>query len=205
MNYLAHAWLSFGNPEILVGNLISDFVKGKKKFDYPQGIQQGIYLHRAIDDFTDHHAVTRQAKSFIRTAYGLYSGALVDVVYDHFLANDPGQFPGQALASFAEGTYRQLAPYQAVFPERFARMFLYMQSQNWLYHYQFREGILNSFTGLARRAAYMPSPVMAGEILESQYKGLEACYYAFFPVLKDFAHNYLQQLLKDPDSFNFAG
>ncbi len=35
MNYLAHAYLSFNDPEILVGNMISDFVKGKKKFDYP--------------------------------------------------------------------------------------------------------------------------------------------------------------------------
>ena len=33
MNYLAHAYLSFNDPEILVGNMISDFVKGKKKAD----------------------------------------------------------------------------------------------------------------------------------------------------------------------------
>jgi acyl carrier protein phosphodiesterase len=205
MNYLAHAWLSFGNPEILVGNLVSDFVKGKKKYDFPRGIQYGITLHRAIDDFTDHHAVTREAKSFFRADYGLYSGALVDVVYDHFLANDPGQFPGQTLAVFAENTYQHLGSYQAVFPERFAKMFPYMQSQNWLYHYRFREGILNSFIGLARRAAYMPSPNRAGEILESHYKALEACYTAFFPALKDFAHKTMQQLLSGPDSVNFTG
>jgi acyl carrier protein phosphodiesterase len=84
-------------------------------------------------------------------------------------------------------------------------MYPYMQSQNWLYNYQFTEGILNSFAGLARRAAYMPSSSMAGEILESHYKGLQACYTAFFPALKDFAHNYLQQLLNGPDSFNFVG
>jgi acyl carrier protein phosphodiesterase len=30
MNYLAHAYLSFGEPDILAGNMISDFVKGKK-------------------------------------------------------------------------------------------------------------------------------------------------------------------------------
>jgi len=205
MNYLAHAYLSWEKPEILVGNLISDFVKGKKKYDFPQGIQYGISLHRAIDEFTDHHAITREAKSFFRSDYGLYSGALVDVVYDHFLANDPVQFPGQALASFTERTYRQIAPYQAVFPERFARMFPHMQSQNWLYNYRGMEGILNSFAGLARRAAYMPSSVMAGEVLKSHYKALEACYTVFFPALKDFAHNYLQQLLNGPDSFNFAG
>jgi acyl carrier protein phosphodiesterase len=39
MNYLAHAYLSFNDPEILVGNMISDFVKGKKKFDFPLRIQ----------------------------------------------------------------------------------------------------------------------------------------------------------------------
>ena len=30
MNYLAHAYLSFGDPDVLTGNMISDFVKGKK-------------------------------------------------------------------------------------------------------------------------------------------------------------------------------
>ena len=53
MNYLAHAYLSFNDQEILTGNMISDFVKGKKKFDYPSRIQAGINLHRLIDNFTD--------------------------------------------------------------------------------------------------------------------------------------------------------
>ncbi|HZE83511.1 MAG TPA: ACP phosphodiesterase [Puia sp.] len=205
MNYLAHAYLSWEKPEMLVGNMISDFVKGKKKFDLPQGIQCGIRLHRAIDEFTDQHEITREAKSFFRKDYGLYSGPLVDVVYDHFLANDAELFPGGALASFAERTYDQLRPYQAVFPEKFARMFPYMQSQNWLYHYRFKEGIVNSFAGLARRAAYMPSPAMAEVVLEACYSELGACYAAFFPALKDFAFNSMQQLLSDPDSFNFVG
>ncbi len=51
MNYLAHAYLSFHDPEVLVGNMISDFVKGKKQYDYPDGIQKGIRLHRIIDLF----------------------------------------------------------------------------------------------------------------------------------------------------------
>ena len=62
MNYLAHAYLSFNEPEILVGNMISDFVKGKKKFDYSPGVQKGIALHRAIDNFTDYHTATKAAK-----------------------------------------------------------------------------------------------------------------------------------------------
>lgn len=64
--------------------MISDFVKGKKKFDYPQGIQRGIMLHRMIDTFTDAHETTKEAKEVFRPHYRLYSGAFVDVVYDHF-------------------------------------------------------------------------------------------------------------------------
>ena len=72
--------------------MISDYVKGKTKFDYPVGIQKGIHLHRLIDEFTDAHPVTAKAKSFFRPQYRLYSGAFIDVVYDHFLALDQKQF-----------------------------------------------------------------------------------------------------------------
>ena len=194
MNYLAHAYLSFGIPQITVGNLISDFVKGKKKLDYPATIQKGIALHRAIDTFTDSHEVTRQAKSFFRDPYRLYAGPLIDVVYDHFLANDPLIFPQEELKAFAQKTYDQITASQAFLPDRFARIFQYMRSQDWLYHYKYKQGILNSFAGLARRAAYMGSPEMAGLLFEEHYEALGACYEEFFPALKDFALRTLQQL-----------
>jgi acyl carrier protein phosphodiesterase len=218
VNYLAHAYLSFGIPDVVVGNLISDFVKGKKQLEYPDSIRKGITLHRAIDTFTDSHPVTRHAKSYFRAVYGLYSGALIDVAYDYFLANDPVAFraegagdpegaPGveegragrgteegaakgggaAGLAAFAQQTYRQLATRESLFPERFARMFPYMRDQDWLYHYRYKEGIFNSFAGLARRAAYMPPPKQACELFEAHFTDLEACYREFFPLLRDFA------------------
>lgn len=201
MNYLAHAYLSFGIPAVTVGNLISDFVKGRHKFDYPADIQQGIALHRAIDTFTDGHEVTRKAKSFFREDYGLYSGPLVDVVYDHFLANDRLIFSaagesaaGSGLKTFAQKTYEHVAANEAVLPERFARMFYYMRTQDWLYNYRLKQGTINSFAGLARRAAYMGSAEQAGRLFETYYAGLETCYREFFPELQDFALRTLQQL-----------
>jgi acyl carrier protein phosphodiesterase len=199
MNYLAHAYLSFGMPAITVGNLISDFVKGKQKFTYPAAIQQGIVLHRAIDTFTDTHAVTRQAKTFFREPYGLYSGALVDVVYDHYLANDHVIF-GQAgtagadLKVFAQKTYAQVQENEAYLPQPFARMFYYMRTQDWLYNYRTKQGMFQSFEGLARRAAYMGSPEAAGRLFEEHYTQLQVCYQEFFPELQAFALRTLQQL-----------
>src|SRR5690349_12966432 len=127
MNYLAHAYLSFKDPEVLVGNMISDFVKGKKKFDYPVGIQGGIMLHRAIDTYTDEHAATKEAKEFFRPHYRLYSGAFIDVVYDHFLALDATEFTESSLFAFSQQTYQVLEEYKQWLPEPFAGMFPYMK------------------------------------------------------------------------------
>ena len=72
--------------------MISDFVKGKKKFEFPAAILTGIELHREIDSFTDEHSATKEAKKIFTPYYGLYSGAFVDVAYDYFLANDQRSF-----------------------------------------------------------------------------------------------------------------
>ena len=167
MNYLAHAYLSFNHEEILVGNMISDFVKGKKKFDYSSGIQKGIALHRAIDAFTDTHKATHAAKQCFRPAVGLYAGAFLDVVYDHFLANDRNEFADdKALLLFTQNTYSSLEKNAAVFPDRFQAMFPHMKQHNWLYNYQFNFGMEKSFGGLARIAKYFNESAQVFEIFE---------------------------------------
>jgi acyl carrier protein phosphodiesterase len=130
----------------------------------------------------------------------LYSGALVDVAYDHFLAIDPKEFPGDSLAAFADRTYRRLAASQDFFPEKFARIFPYMRLQNWLLNYRSREGILSSFTGLSRRATAMPGPEAAFEVFETHYRELQECYTHFFPALKTFAMDTLAALTDRKDA-----
>jgi acyl carrier protein phosphodiesterase len=196
VNYLAHAYLSFGDPEILVGNLISDFVKGKKKFDYPEGIQKGIILHRQIDAFTDEHNATKLAKNVFRPSYRLYSGAFVDVVYDHFLAVDEHEFPGESLLSFSENVYKIVDPFINELPERFCRMFPYMKMQNWLYHYRTRWGTEKSFGGLVRRSAYLEESDTASSLFNQNYQQLYHCYKSFFPEVKIFARHIFDELKK---------
>ena len=187
MNYLAHAYLSFGDVEILAGNIFSDFVKGKKKFDFPKRIQLGIELHRSIDQFTDDHEATARPKQFFKPAYGLYAAAFVDVAYDHFLAIDNNVFAKDELKDFTTTTYNQLKEVEPLFPERFRTLFYYMQLQDWLYNYQFTEGIFRSFGGLVRRAAYMDDPQPACDVFLRHYEELNGCYQDFFPKLRAFA------------------
>src|SRR5262245_29606501 len=123
MNYLAHAYLSFDDKDILAGNIISDFVKVKKQFDYHSRIHAVIRLHRLIDDFTDQHVATREAKEFFRPSYRLYSGAFIDVVYDHFLATDETEFTDSSLMAFSGRVYDSLEINSKWLPARFAAMF----------------------------------------------------------------------------------
>ena len=195
MNFLAHALLSFGDEDFLTGNMISDFVKGKRKFDYPVSIQKGIQLHRAIDEFTDFHPVTAEAKELFRPHYRLYAGPFVDIVYDHFLAVDENQFlKNNGLKNFTEATYQQLNKNAIYFPLPFQKMFPYMQSQNWLYGYSFKDGIHKSFGGLVRRASYLNESEMAFTIFNENYQQLADYYGRFFPELKDFAFKKMQEL-----------
>ncbi len=187
MNYLAHAYLSFGNEDILVGNMISDFVKGKKKYDYSITIQKGITLHRLIDEYTDKHEATKQAKQFLKPAVGLYAGAFIDVVYDHFLANDTHEFiNNEALKTFVTETYHQLEKHENIFPEKFKLLFPYMQSQDWLFNYRFLWGAEKSFGGVARRAIYLDNGIDAFHAFEEHYTALSECYHNFFPDVKKF-------------------
>jgi acyl carrier protein phosphodiesterase len=196
MNYLAHARLSFHQPEVLVGNMISDFVKGRKQFDYPAIVQKGIRLHRAIDLFTDTHDATRQLKLFFRPAYRLYAGAFSDVVYDHFLANDPSEFISDLeLKRFSADTYQVLEAHFGLLPPRFQQMLPFMRSQDWLYHYRQRPGIEKSFVGLARRAAYITETTTAYSLFNTHYEEMKTCYQDFFPDLKRFSMRHLQHLL----------
>ena len=192
MNYLAHAYLSFNRPEILVGNLISDFVKGKKKFDYSIGIQNGIALHREIDNFTDTHAATREAKEIFRPHYRLYSGAFVDVVYDHFLATDKNEFTTESLLQFSENTYTLVTPFIDRLPEKFQQIFPYMREHNWLNNYQYNWAIERSLAGVVRRAAYISESGTAFLLFEEHYQHLQTCYNNFFPELKKFVMAQLQ-------------
>jgi acyl carrier protein phosphodiesterase len=197
MNYLAHAYLSYNEPLILVGNMISDFVKGSQKLGYTAVVQKGIELHRAIDSFTDSHPATARAKEVFRPQYRLYSAPITDIVYDHFVANDKALFTDASLLQFTRGVYQTLEEETAHLPLRFLHVLTYMKMDNWLYHYRTPEGIQKSLQGLIRRASFINDSAPAFSLFQLNYDELKACYEAFFPDVKQMAKQKLDELLHE--------
>jgi acyl carrier protein phosphodiesterase len=195
MNYLAHAFFSFEDPAILVGNMISDYIKGSKQYEYPIPIQAGIQLHRKIDEFTDNHYATREIKKIFAPEVRLYAAAYTDVVYDHFLAIDP-TYTEKEWFDFTQRTYHALAKNTSLFPEPFQQMFPYMQSQNWLYNYRFKWGIERSFEGLIRRAKYLNPTNQCYHLFETHYDEIAPDANAFLKDVKNFAQMQFAALKK---------
>ena len=179
MNYLGHAFLSFGDRDILLGNMIGDHIKGLVALEqYPEGVRKGILLHRKIDGFVDIHPATLRSKILFKEEYGLYAGAIMDTLYDHYLANDPKYFASEeVLLEFSQKVYSQLAENEAHFPPVFAGYYPYMKEHNWLYNYRTVKGMEKSLNGLARRAKYMKPIGKAYEIFIANYYHLNQCYY----------------------------
>lgn len=189
MNYLGHAYLSFEQPEILVGNMIGDHIKGNEALlALPPGIQKGVLLHRKIDSFTDTHPAIAKCKTYFREAYRLYAGAFVDSMLDHFIANDPQCFESEGhLFDLTQRTYDTLAAHRSVLPEKFKMVFTHMQADNWLYRYRTLKGIQKSFRGLVARAKYITNDEMpAYNAFVTNFYTLNQFYYEFIDDVKTY-------------------
>jgi acyl carrier protein phosphodiesterase len=195
MNYLGHAYLSFDHQDIMVGNMISDFVKGRQRFVFSGNIQKGIELHRNIDEYTDRHPFTKKAMEFFRPAYRLYSGPIVDILFDHFLANNEEVFTEISLKVFSQNVYRNIEAHAAELPQRFLVAFSYMRTQDWLYNYRFEQGMQRSLAGLVRRATFLSESETAYNLFLEHYVSLEECFREFFGDVKQFAKQRFEALV----------
>ncbi len=191
MNYLAHIYLSGDDEDLLVGNFMADGIKGKQYMKYPESIQRGILLHRFIDDFTDHHPICLETKIILRPKYHKLSPILSDIIYDHFLAKNWDKYHPKPLRDFVDEFYATMQLRWSDLTQRVRHMLPYMIDHDWLYNYQFKEGMERVLFGMSRR-------VREGDILKEgwidlkkNYSEIEDQFERFFRELEQAVQLYL--------------
>ncbi len=191
MNFLAHLHLSGHDPKVMVGNFIGDFVRGRDmKEQFGEEIAQGVELHRAIDEFTDRHAIVKQSKARLWPTYRHYSAVIVDIFYDHFLAAGWATYSDEPLEAYAQRAYKIIEDHHAILPEQVKYMLPYMTKGNWLVNYAQVEGIQRALTGMSRRATFESKMEQSVEDLRRNYVDFESEFKSFFPELKEFAETW---------------
>ncbi|HOT89928.1 MAG TPA: ACP phosphodiesterase [Bacteroidales bacterium] len=192
MNFLAHLYLSGNNEEIIVGNLLGDFMRGKKIESFPSGIAKGIQIHRKIDVFTDTHPIVLQTKNRLRPFFNHYSGVIIDIYYDHFLASNWATYNDISLKDFTTTCYDILKKNRAVFPPRFQQALKYKRFRNLLCSYSKISGIKFAFNRLANRTSYPSNLKYATCELENNYGIYHQEFKEFFPELMEYAKEIME-------------
>lgn len=190
MNFLAHILISIEDEEVMIGNFIGDFVKGSQMNAYSHKIQKGIRLHRAIDSYTDKHPIVMESKKRLRPQFRHYAPVIVDIFYDHFIARDWEHFHTVPLKAFTAIFYQTMTDYAAMMPQKVNDTLLFMKRENWLYQYQFMEGIQKTLVGMSRRTTFKSNMESAISSLEAHYQDFEKEFRSFFPELQTFAINF---------------
>lgn len=196
VNFLAHIYLSFEDPDVEIGNFVADSVKGDGLPHHSPRIKSGIALHRAIDDFTDHHPIVRESKHRLFEKYSHYSAVLVDIFYDHFLAINWNQWHPSDLASYAQEHYAHFKSREKDLPKQVKHMLPYMVEYDWLTNYGTFEGMQRVLNGMSRRASFDSHMDEATNELRRYHSSFENEFNTFFPELVEFAKSKLEELKK---------
>lgn len=187
MNFLAHIYLSNNNPLVSIGNFIADGIKGSEYKSFPRDIQIGILLHREIDTFTDAHPTVRQSTKRLHQNYSHYSGVIVDILYDHFLAKNWNRYSKVPLEFFVSNFYDLLEDHFELLPKRIQHMIPYMIADNWLLNYANIEGIQKVLDGMNRRTKNLSGMNNATSELITYYSEFEQEFTEFFEELRRFS------------------
>jgi len=180
MNFLAHIYLSGKEEQIKIGNFMGDYIKGKAFHIYPDKIKEGILLHRYIDSFTDSNKNTIEAKQLFTPKYRKYSGIIIDIIYDHFLAGNWEQFSSIHLKDYIEDFHQLLYKYQEMMPSDVQEMFPRLIRNQRLHSYRKVEGIKDVFSTMAKYTSLPEHSEFAIITLQENYGYLKNLFFKFF-------------------------
>ena len=197
MNFLAHIYLSGDNELVTIGNFIADGIKGNDYKNFSKEFQIGILLHRHIDTFTDAHETVRLSTKRLHEKYGHYSGVIVDILYDHFLAKNWYLYSDISLETYAENFYNSLEEHYKLLPMAIQKMMPFMLADNWLLSYASIEGISRGLEGMNRRTKNRSGMHEAVNELELYYSEFETEFTSFFEELIMSSKQKLAELSKE--------
>lgn len=162
---------------------MADGIRGNDYLDYPEGIQKGIILHREIDTFTDSHPIFRQSKHRIQQKYNHYSGVIIDLYYDHFLAKNWSNYSATPLAEYVNQFYELLQKNQSLLSPRMLKICPVMIEHNWLLDYASFEGISKILMQMDYRTKMKSNMSEAPKELWADYDLFENEFTSFFEEL----------------------
>jgi acyl carrier protein phosphodiesterase len=188
VNWLAHVFLSEPNAGFQLGNLLADVVRGPQRDGMSAEFLRGAACHKAIDAFTDAHPVVKRSRARIGSEHRRFSGVLIDVFYDHYLARNWRRYSTIALDEYTAAFYASARPHLGELPSDARAMLERIISRDLLGSYVRVDGVEHA---LRRISTYLNSRWKKQFALDQGVRDLHAHddalaadFAEFFPVLQ---------------------
>jgi len=178
----------------MIGNFIADHIRGNNYKKFSKEIQQGIFLHRAIDTFTDAHKIVRKSKRRLHKRYRHYDGVIIDIFYDYFLAKNWDDYSAIPLDVYTKSVYQLFDKISSELPVKSQQFIKYMIEYDILFNYQYKEGIAKVLNGMNARTKGKSQMNLAIEDLSLLEAELQEDFSVFFQDLLDFTKQKLKVL-----------
>ncbi|MCK9411541.1 MAG: ACP phosphodiesterase [Prolixibacteraceae bacterium] len=199
MNFLAHFYLSGDSDKIMLGNFIGDFVKGNKYRNYPEKVAYGICLHRSIDSFTDSHADVKACMQLLKPGYGRFSGVIVDIFFDHFLASNWGDYSTVTLRQFARHAHSIFISNFLMLPLRVKQFLPFLIQHKRLESYAQKENLFHVLEIMSKRTSLPSNSEYAMAMLHQEYELFEMHFSRFFVELTDWVESKFSVSISKPE------
>ena len=194
MNYLAHVYLSGTDKEVRLGNYMGDAIKGRDYKNYSESIQKGVLLHRAIDSFTDTHAIYKKHVRWLFPTHRHYSRVIVDVLYDHQLAAHWKHFHQEDLEVYTQKFYVETLSQRTLMPETMQKRFDAMKKYNWLVGYADLNTLETILFQMSQRTNFPSAMHKSVQQMQEEYESFKNDFFDFFSDLKQFSQEKLYTL-----------
>ena len=184
----------------MIGNFITDFIRGKANFDaLPENIQKGVFLHRDIDRFTDAHPIVKRNYQRLKPQHGRYAAVVIDVLFDYFLINNWRTYSDEAFEDWEKRVYTILEAHQNLYPAFLQRRLPLMISDNFLSKYGTYEGLAFAFDKIANRTRFDNNMQDAVSSLQANEAIMNDEFNEFYPELLRFVQQSIQDKFTPSD------
>lgn len=188
MNWLAHAILSPPDPEVRMGNVLADMIPRDARAGMSDGFREGMQLHLAIDSFTDSHPVVLASKRRFESGAKRYSGAILDVFFDHFLVASWEQWSEVPVSEYLVRLYSDFQTSAHLLPASSSTVLARLIEEDWMGSYSSIDGIDLTLKRMSHRVRYRSGREIDLSVaisdLNSYYEEFRSDFQAFFPELR---------------------
>ena len=163
----------------MYANLFGDHVKGSDYSRFPEIVQNGIRLHRSIDDYIDHHPVVIELMHKLYSELPKVTGIAIDLFFDHLLAIHWKDYHSEDYFSFLNRFYTYTPQNWDSYSPTFQTLIAAMKEKKWMNYYPSFEGLIKASQGVSSRITFPNKLAEASTVFISRREEIEICFHSY--------------------------